>query len=153
VELVERDVTLGGRTGCLRVRFAPGGPRQGADVRVTCEADGRLFAWDSTAKAWRASRPIRANDSLDVRGATTTSRYRTAAARDEAIGAHTLHVVETTIVTVDSAGREIRRLRERFAPAIGSATWGAFETPDPAAPGGWRVQREFSLVAIRLPAR
>ncbi len=150
VEVVERNVARGDRTGCLLVRFAPGGPRRDADERVTCEADGTLYAWDSTAKRWRASRPLRPNDTLELRSATTLNRYTTGAEREETIGNLRVRVVETTIVTTDTAGRVVRRLRERYAPALGTATWGVFEVPDASADGGWRVQVEFTLIAVEL---
>jgi hypothetical protein len=151
VELVERGIARGGWTGCLRVRFAPGGPRATADDRVTCEVDGVLHAWDSTASRWRATRPTRADSYLELPGRTTLSEYRTGAERVETIGGTPVRVVETTVITTDSAGRQVRRLRERYAPALGTATWGVFEVPNPAADGGWRVQVEFTLVEIRRP--
>jgi hypothetical protein len=86
--------------------------------------------------------------SLDVAGTGgRTSRFITAGETVEEVSGHRLRVIETTVVTLDSAGTVLRRLRERFAPAIGTATWGAFEVPDGA--GGWRLQREFRLAAIR----
>jgi hypothetical protein len=151
VEFVERDLSLGGRTGCLRVRFAAGGPRAGADERVTCAADGMLYAWDTAGRAWRASRPIAPGRTLELPTRTGFSKYSTALARDETISGVSLTAVETTVLTVDSAGRAVRRLRELYAPAIGTATWGVFEMPDPQAEGGWRVVQEFRLVAIRRP--
>jgi hypothetical protein len=135
----------------LRVHFASGGPRAGPDERVTCAVDGVMLAWDTAGRLWRASRPIAPNRSLDVPTPTGISKYSTAATREETINGVSLTVIETTVLTVDSAGRAVRRLRELYAPAIGTATWGAFEVPDPQADGGWRVVQEFRLVAIRRP--
>jgi hypothetical protein len=151
VESVDRDLTLGGRAGCLRVRFAPGGPRAGADERVTCAADGTLLAWDTASREWRASRPIAPNRTLDVPTRTGTARYSTGRAADDTIAGVRVAVVETTVLTIDSTGRTVRRLRERYAPSLGTATWGAFEVPDPLAAGVWRVTQEFRLIAIRRP--
>jgi hypothetical protein len=151
VESVERDLALGGRTGCLRVRFAAGGPRRGPDVRVTCEDDGMLFAWDSTRAAWRASRPIRSGGTLDLRSGAGTTRYVTGAVRVDTIAGHHIRVIETMMVTSDSTLTPVRRLRERYAPSLGTATWGVFERPDPATPGGWTMMQEFQIVGIKLP--
>lgn len=151
VEHVERNLAMAGRSGCLRVRFAPGGPRPEADIRTTCAADGVLYAWDSAGGAWRASRPIAPNRSLQTGTRTGIETYTTTSAVLEHLGAVTVRAIETTVLTTDSAGRPTRRLRERFAPALGTATWGAFEVPDAAAPGGWRVTQEFRLVAVRVP--
>jgi hypothetical protein len=148
VEAVEANLAIAGRVGCVRVRFAAGGPRPGADVRITCESDGVLHSLDTLTGRWRADRPMRPQMSLDVAGTGgRTSRFITAGETVEEVSGHRLRVIETTVVTLDSAGTVLRRLRERFAPAIGTATWGAFEVPDGA--GGWRLQREFRLAAIR----
>lgn len=150
VQAVERDITLGGRTGCQRVTFEAGGPRAGIDVRVTCEADGFLFAWDSTAKLWRQSRPLAPGRTMESRSAAgTVSRYTTGAESSVTIDGHHLKVIETEVVTSDSTGKILRRLRERYAPAIGSAVWGAFEVPEGS---GWKTQNEFRLSGLRAPA-
>lgn len=152
IEAVDRDLAIAGRTGCLRVRFAPGGPREGPEVRVTCEEDGMLLALDTVSGNWRRTRPLRgAGMMLNVPGARgRVTRYLTGAERDLTLDGFTLRAIETTVLTLDSAGVAIRRLREQFAPVIGTATWGAFEVPDSSG-GGWRVQQEFRLVAIRRP--
>jgi hypothetical protein len=54
------------------------------------------------------------------------------------------------VLTLDSAGTAVRRLRERYAPALGTALWGAFEVPEGS---GWKVQQEFRLTAIRPAAQ
>lgn len=151
VESVERDVALGGRTGCLRIRYAPGGPRAGADVRVTCEEDGIIFAWDSTRATWRPSRPVRVTSSLDIASGANTNSYATFSFRVDTIGVHTVRVLETVLVTKDSTGKPVRRLTEFYSPTLATATRGKFERPDPTAPGGWKVDQEFTLVAIKLP--
>jgi hypothetical protein len=151
VESVERDVSLGGRTGCLRVRYAPGGPRAGADVRVTCEADGIIFAWDSTRATWRPSRTVRVSSSLDISSGANVNSYATFSFRVDTVGVHPVRVLETHLVTKDSTGKPVRRLSEFYSPALATATWGKFERPDPSVPGGWKVEQEFKLVAIKLP--
>ncbi|MBC7895943.1 MAG: hypothetical protein H7066_11065 [Cytophagaceae bacterium] len=151
VESVERDLAIGGRAGCLRVRFAPGGPRSGPDVRVTCEDQGMLFAWDSTRSTWRPSRPIQGGGTLDLQSGRNRLRFVASASSVDTVAGHLVRVIETTMVTSDSTLAPIRRLRERYAPALGTATWGVFERPDPASPGGWTVDQEFKIVGIKLP--
>ena len=150
VEEAREDVAHAGMSGCLRVRYAPGGPSRGADERLTCARGDTLFTWDSAGSRWRAARPIGPGRSLDVPGREGSSiRYTTAAAAVDTIGMHRVMVIATTIVTTDSSGRAVRRLTERYAPALGTATRGTFEVADPASAGGWRSVREFRLVEIR----
>lgn len=151
VESVQPDIELGGRSGCLRVVFAAGAPRPVPDVRVTCEEAGVLAAWDSVQKVWRPTRPVRAGGTLDGRSGTNTVRYIVDAESQDTVSGVVIRVLATQVITRDSTGKEIRRLRERYAPELGTATWGTFETPDAAAPGGWRVTQEFRLVAIKKP--
>jgi hypothetical protein len=60
-----------------------------------------------------------------------------------------LPIVRTTILTRDSAGTIIRRLREDYAPTLLTAARGVFEEPDDE--GGWRTTRVFALSGV-LPA-
>jgi hypothetical protein len=151
VESVERDVALGGRTGCLRVRYFPGGPRPAADVRLTCEFDGNLHAWNGSTSAWVPTRPLHSGGTLTTRSNGAEHRYVVGDARVDTVSGHPIQVLETTMVTSDSVGRPIRRLRERYAPVLGTATWGVFEQPDSTAPGGWKVVQEFRIVHIKRP--
>jgi hypothetical protein len=61
-----------------------------------------------------------------------------------------LPIVRTTILTRDSAGTIIRRLREDYAPTLLTAARGVFEEPDDA--GGWRTVRVFALRSVRPAA-
>jgi hypothetical protein len=151
VDSIAYDLLIEGRTGCVRVRFAPGGPSPGVEERLSCAAGDTLFTWDAAGQRWRAARPIAPDRILEIPGRNRVNRYVTGAAREEQIGPHRVEVVETTVTTLDSTGVAIRRLRERYAPSLGTATWGVFETPDSATSGGWRVNTEFTLVEIRLP--
>jgi hypothetical protein len=78
-------------------------------------------------------------------------RYVTGAEREEVIGAFRLRVIDTTVTTTDSTGRPLRRLRERYAVTLTTATGGRFEVPDPTNPTGWKAQQAFELTEIRLP--
>jgi hypothetical protein len=148
VESVERDLAIAGRTGCLRVRFAPGGPRAGADVRITCEDAETLWSLDTVSGTWQASRPLGVGGTLETIPAARSTRYTVNGESTVEIGGYTLRVLETVVLTIDSTGTVVRRLREHYAPALGTATWGAFEVPDG---DGWKVQQEFRLTAIRPP--
>jgi hypothetical protein len=149
VDLAEADVSLGGWTGCHRVRFAAGGPGAAPDLRETCVADGVLHRWVAGDAAWRASRPILPGDTLDVATSRGVTRYLTGSATVDTISGRPVAVVETVVLTLDASGQVIRRLRERYATALGTATWGVFEVPDSSASEGWRAVQEFRLVAIR----
>ena len=150
VEAMTRDVAHGGMTGCQRVRYAPGGPSRTAEARFTCARGDTLFAWDSRGGRWRATRPLRPGRSLEVPGRNgSVTRYTAVAGTVDQIGRHRVDAIETTIVTSDSALRVVRRLRERYAPALGTATRGTFEVTDSTSPTGWRIVQEFRLVAIR----
>lgn len=148
VESIETGLSLGGRDGCTRVRYAPGGPRADADVRLTCLVGDTLLAWSAAQQAWSVSRPLGARDSLDIAGTRGITRYLTGAVASDTIGGEVVTVVETVVLTIDTAGAVTRRLRERFAPSLGTATWGVFETPDG---DDWRMTVEFRLIAIRPP--
>ena len=78
-----------------------------------------------------------------------TARYHTSQAGEEVVSGRRLRVIQTEVLTVDSLGRPKRRLRERYAPGLATATGGRFEVPDPSAPGGWRTEQEFELSVIR----
>jgi hypothetical protein len=149
VESVERDLAIAGRTGCLRVRFAPGGPRAGPDVRITCEDAGTLWSLDTVSGTWKPSRPLAVGGVLESIPAARSAHYTVNGESTVGISGYSLRVLETVVLTIDSTGTAVRRLRERYAPALGTATWGAFEVPDG---DGWKVQQEFRLTAIS-PAR
>jgi hypothetical protein len=78
-----------------------------------------------------------------------TVRYVTGAVSEEAIGSRRLRVLTTTVTTIDSAGRPKRRLTERYAVTLTTATGGRFEVPDASSPTGWRTERAFELREIR----
>jgi hypothetical protein len=78
-------------------------------------------------------------------------RYVTGTVTDEVMGGLRIPVVETTVTTADSTGRPLRRLRERYALTLATATGGRFEVPDPAAPAGWREEQVFELREVRMP--
>ena len=77
--------------------------------------------------------------------------YTTGATGDTTISGHRIPFVHTTIVTKDAAGREIRRLTERYAISLATALGGLFEVPDSTNAGAWKESQKFDLVRISIP--
>lgn len=119
------------------------------EERVDCLEAGYLLRRAATTGEWRRVRPIHPGLELTT-AATGGSRvtYQVGAAAVDTISGRPISVVETVVTTRDSAGVTRRRLRERYAVTLTTATWGIFEVPDPTAQSGWRAQQEFRLVAI-----
>ncbi|MGH2609056.1 MAG: hypothetical protein ACRDHF_08190, partial [Tepidiformaceae bacterium] len=121
------------------------------ESRLCVERD-TLFAWNARRGAWLPQRPVGPRMAITtVSAAGDTVHFATEDVAEETVAGRRLVVVHTTVTTVDSLGRAKRRLRERYAPTLATATGGRFEVPDPAAPQGWRVEQEFELRAIRGP--
>ena len=93
----------------------------------------------------------RVASALDIASGATINSYATSNFRVDTVGVHPVSVLETVLVTKDSTGKPVRRLTEFYSPTLATATWGKFERPDASAPGGWKVDQEFKLVAIKLP--
>lgn len=79
-------------------------------------------------------------------------RYETGERAEEEISGRAIPVVQTTVTTSDSSGRPKRRLRERYALSLTTATGGSFETADSGGRAEWRSQRSFELREIRSKA-
>jgi hypothetical protein len=151
IDSVRFDVQLGGRTGCtiIDLRVDPNSPS--GDRRSYCIDGGTLYAWNERLRQWAPSRPLVAAMTLDVARPNASGgrvRYEIGVRDREVVGAHVFDVVHTVVTTYDESGRAVRRLRERYALALASATGGVFEVPDPSAPGAWRVESEFQLVDV-----
>jgi hypothetical protein len=145
VDSLDLNARFGNRTPCSVVRF---GAR---DLRRTCVDGDTLFAWNEIRQALLPTRPVGAGMSMRVLGANgQTLLYETSTADTVTLSDIRVPVMRTTIITVDSTGKRIRRLRERYALGLATAIDGIFEVP--ADSGGWRVEREFSLVRIVPPA-
>lgn len=120
-----------------------------AEERFDCVEDGFLRRRSPTTGAWRRIRPIRPGLELTIPSAGGSQAiYRVGGAAVDTIGGRAIGVVETVVTTQDSSGVARRRLRERYAVTLTTATWGIFEVADSTAPSGWRTQQEFRLVAI-----
>ena len=142
VRVVERD----GFDRCVVVWL------RSQDAKESCVRDDTLSE-RTAAGAYRAIRPIGANMRLAVATASgNVLHYTTGDFTNWQIsGTLDLPVLATTIVTRDSAGTIIRRLREEYAPTLLTAVSGLFEAPD--ADDGWKPVQEFSLVEVRVGRR
>jgi hypothetical protein len=148
VDSVWLDAALMDRSVCARVllRRRPGQPPD--DTRVCVRSD-TLFGWDARRETWVPQRPVGPNRVFMTQRANgDTVRYATTVYTDELVSGIALRVLPTMIVTVDSLGQPKRRLQERYALALVTATVGRFEVPDSSAPAGWRTERAFALRAI-----
>ena len=150
IESAQTGLMLEGRTGCARIllrrRLAPA---QAEESRL-CISGDTLFTWSARDSLWRPQRPVRPDMQMSfARPGGDTARYHTSQAGEEVVSGRRLRVIQTEVLTVDSLGRPKRRLRERYAPGLATATGGRFEVPDPSAPGGWRTEQEFELSVIR----
>jgi hypothetical protein len=152
IEAVDAGTALKERADCARVRIRrQPAPADAAEERLCVERD-TLYGWNVARAEWIAQRPVGTKMRLTfTRANGDVVRYATGAASEETIGAHRVRVVPTVVTTSDASGRPTRRLTERYALTLTTATGGRFEVPDAAAPGGWRTEQVFELVAIRVP--
>jgi hypothetical protein len=143
-----KDTTIAGVTTCRAMVIRMDATRP-PERRNWCTRGDSLLAWDAAAQAFRALRPLAEGMRVVVQGARgTMSRYSTRAAQEQIISGMQFNVVQTVVVTDDSSGKLIRRLREFYAPGLATATSGVFEVPDTTQPGGFRIQTSFKLVRI-----
>jgi hypothetical protein len=148
VDSLDLGARYGARAHCSTVRF---GAR---DIRRTCVGNDTLFAWNDSAQVLTPVRPVGARMSMRVRGARgNTLIYETSDTATVAVSDLRIPIVHTTVTTVDSTGKVVRRLRERFALSLATAIDGVFEVPSESSAAGWRVEQEFALVRIVGPPR
>lgn len=142
-------LVLDGRTGCARILRRRPSPAPAEESRH-CISGDTLFGWSARDSLWRPQRPVGLDMRMSFpRPGGDTVRYHTSQAGEEVISGRRIRVIQTDVITVDSLGRPKRRLRERYAPGLATATGGRFEVPDASAPGGWRTEQEFELKIIR----
>lgn len=117
------------------------------DESRLCLRSDTLFAWDTSAQSWRAQRPVGARMQISlIRANGDTVHFRTSALGVHRVGPFEFQVIETEVLTVDPKGVPKRRLLERYAVSLATATRGEFQVPDSA--GGWRTQQTFELVGV-----
>jgi hypothetical protein len=149
IDSVRRDSTLRPGSACTvihqRRQAAPG------ELRL-CLANDTLFGWSAERNEWRPQRPVGPHMVMRFSRANGIElHYATTELGEEQIDGRTIPVVLTTVTTSDSAGRPMRRLRERYAIGLATATGGEFEVPDSTAVDGWRTEQQFTLREIRYP--
>ncbi len=131
----------------VRLRRNPDRP---PDESRLCVGHDTLYRYEPTAGDWAISRPVGPGMVWETRQpGGDRVRYETGARAEETISGLVIAVVPTTILTTDSLGAPKRRLRERYALSLTTATGGVFEVPDSAAAGGWRASQAFELREIR----
>ena len=119
-----------------------------------CLANDTLYRWDVKLGDWTIMRPVGPRMSWTTRQAGgDVVRYETGRTAEEKISGRAIPVVHATVTTLDSTGRPKRRLRERYALSLATATGGTFEIPDSSRAGEWRGQRTFALREIRPKPR
>lgn len=139
VDSLDLHARYGTATTCSYVRF---GQR---DVRRTCVRGDTLFTWRDSTAMLVATRPLQSGMTMTLATANNGSAvYETAGADTVSVSGVPFHVVKTTVTTRDANGKVVRRLRERYALALGTATDGVFETMQPD--GTWLVTQQFSMV-------
>ncbi len=148
------SVSLGGtlRQGseCAVVHLRRRPDQSSPDEHRLCLAHDTLYRWEAKQGDWTILRPVGPRMSWTTRQASgDVVRYETGETAEERISGRAIPVVHTTVTTSDSAGRPKRRLRERYALSLTTATGGRFEMPDSSRPGEWRAQRSFELREIR----
>lgn len=150
VEVLERGLPLKDGADCARLGIRRQPARTDADESRLCVEGLTLYAWDETTRGWVPQRPVGPDMQLTLpRPNGDQVRYETGAVGEETIGARRIEVVATTVTTLDASGRPKRRLRERYAVGLATATGGVFEVPDASAPDGWRAEQTFELRTIR----
>ena len=134
----------------MRIRRQP--DRVEAPEERLCVERNVLHAWDANQAAWQPQRPVGAGMELRLpRPNGDTLHYKTTSITEEVVSGVRLPVVNTTMTTIDAAGKPKRRLVERYSVTLTTATGGRFEAPDSNAAGGWRTEQQFELREIRVP--
>lgn len=150
VDSVLVGLALDGHTNCVRAHIRRRMDQTQSDESRLCVSRDTLLGWDARRGAWLPQRPVGPGMVLALsRSNGDTVRYATDSITHESISGRRIAVLGTTVTTVDSLGRPKRRLRERYALSLTTATGGRFEAPDQAVPGGWRMEQEFELREIR----
>ena len=145
--------TLREGSECVVVHLRRRPDQSSPDEHRLCLAHDTLYRWEDKRADWSVMRPVGPRMSWTTRqGDGDVVRYETGETAEERISGRAIPVVRTTVTTSDSTGRPRRRLRERYALSLTTATGGTFEIADSGAAGEWRAQRSFELREIRSGA-
>lgn len=151
IDSVRADSSLRPGSDCvvLHQRRQPG-QAQPEESRL-CLANDTLFSWSTERNEWRPQRPVRPGMVMEFTRANGSKvRYEVGGTGQERVTGlpAPVPVVLTTVTTMDSLGRPVRRLRELYAISLVTATGGEFEVADSTAADGWKSQQRFRLNRI-----
>lgn len=154
VDSVSLGAALREGSECAVVHLRRRPDQDTAEETRLCLANDTLYRWDAQRSEWAIMRPVGPRMTWTTRqGSGDVVVYETGASAEERISGRAIPVVHTTVTTSDSTGRPTRRLRERYALSLTTATGGSFETPDSGQAGTWKITRSFELRDIRRRAR
>jgi len=144
--------TLREGSECVVIHLRRRPDQSSPDEHRLCLAHDTLYRWEDKRADWSVMRPVGPRMSWTTRQGGGDVRYETGETAEERISGRAIPVVHTTVTTSDSSGRPKRRLRERYALSLTTATGGTFEIADSGRAGEWRAQRSFELREIRSGA-
>jgi len=148
VDSVAVGVPLMPGADCARFTIRRG--EQAPNESRYCVLRDTMFVWDARRSAWTAQRPVGPRMTMvHARVGGDTVRYTTDTLTFETISGVRVPVLPTTVLTLDSLGKPRRRLRERYALSLATATGGVFEAAD--GNGGWRPEQIFELQRLVRP--
>jgi hypothetical protein len=149
IDSVNTSFAAGSESNCLRLVLRIG--TGAAQTRTHCVVGETMMNWSQNAGRLVAARPL----SITTMGISAANggsvRFEVSPPAVDTIGTERFVVLPTVVTTLDSSGKAIRRLTERFAQALATATEGVFEVPDTARAGQWRISQRFRLTGIRRP--
>jgi hypothetical protein len=150
IDSVSLGATLRQGAECAVVHLRRRPDQSFPDEHRLCLAHDTLYRWEAKRAEWTIVRPVGPRMSWTTRQAGgDVVRYETKETAEERISGRAIPVVHTTVTTSDSTGRPKRRIRERYALSLTTATGSTFEMPDSSRAGEWRGQRSFELREIR----
>ena len=148
-----------GMKGCIRIQLRTSPTQATPEKRAHCSDSATMYNWDDRLGRPRGVRPLLVNMLMEMRQQNgTLVRYEASAPTLERIRTErgpnadttAIEVIPTVVTTMDSTGKAVRRLRERFSVGLATATGGVFEVPDSTTAGRWRTTLQFELVRIRI---
>jgi hypothetical protein len=150
IDSVRVDAALREGSECAVIQMRRRPDQSPPEESRLCLANDTLYRWEAKRADWAIMRPVGPRMSWTSRKASgDLVRYETGETAEEKISGRAIQVVHTTVTTSDSTGRPNRRLRERYALSLTTATGGTFEMPDSSRAGDWHGQRSFDLREIR----
>ena len=133
---------------CLSVRLRLNPADSSITWRIQCADGKQMLALNAAEGRLSPARPLDAGELVMRRADGSMTRYVARAIEADTIGGVAYVVVPTVVEYTDPAGKVVRRLRERFAIELATATCGVFEAADGA---GFRTERQFVLAAVVNP--